>query len=83
MPKPAPKSPKLVCPFCGQGNVVQSLPKEVDRELFHEEIVIPAEPEPEVRRVAILRITYQRDYMCAGCKAQWSKTFTTESQKHV
>jgi transposase-like protein len=83
MPKIAPKKLTLTCPFCNQTNVVQSLPKEIDRELFHQEITIPAEPEPEVRRVAVLRITYEREYLCASCKAQWSKTFTTESQKHV
>jgi hypothetical protein len=63
--------------------VVQYLPKEVGRVLIHEEITLPAEPEPETRRVAILRVTYQRDYFCPSCGHQGSQSYMVESQKHV
>ena len=69
--------------MCNQGGVVQSLPKEIDRELFHEEISVPAEPEPHKLIVAIMRITYQRDYLCTICGHQWSQLFKTEKQQHV
>jgi hypothetical protein len=82
MNKSTAKSSKK-CDICGQESLVHYLPKEIDRELFHEEIVIPAEPEPEIRRVAILRVTYQRDHFCSSCGHQGSQTYRVESQKHV
>jgi hypothetical protein len=75
--------PSKVCEICGREGVVHYLPKEIDRELFHEEITIPAEPEPEIRRVAILRVTYQRDYFCPNCGHRGAQSYTVESQKHV
>jgi hypothetical protein len=83
MPKATTKSPGILCPMCGEGGVTQSLPQEIDRQLFYEDIIVPAEPEPQKLKVAIMRITYQRDYLCTTCGHQWSKTFKTESQKHV
>ena len=83
MKKPNAKSSSLTCPFCGEENVVQYLPKETGRQLFHEDITVPAEPEPQVLTVAVMRITYERDYFCPSCGHQWSQTYTTESQKHV
>lgn len=83
MKKPVDKQPSLECAICGAQEAVRSLPKEIDRELFYEEITVPAEPEPKVLKVAIMRITYQRDYFCPNCGHQWSQTYVTESQKHV
>ena len=71
------------CPICGEAKAVAYLPKEIDRQLFHEEITVPGEPEPKQLTVAILRITYEREYFCPACGAQWAQTFTTETQKHV
>lgn len=62
---------------------MQYLPKEVGRVLIHEEITLPAEPEPETRRVAILRVTYQREYFCPSCGYQGLQSYVVESQKHV
>ncbi len=82
MTKPVNKSSPS-CPFCGEEKVVQHLPREIDRQLFHEEITVPAEPEPKQLTVAILRVTYEREYVCPACGGQWVQSFTTEIQKHV
>ena len=82
MRKSTAKSSKK-CDICDQEGMVQYLPKEIERELIHEEITLPAEPQPETRRVAILRVTYQRDYFCPSCGHQGSQIYVTESQKHV
>ncbi len=73
----------LACPLCNATETVQHLPKEIKRDLSHETITVPAEPEPQTLKVAILRVTYQRDYLCPVCQHQWSKTFITENQTHV
>jgi len=72
---------KIVCPNCGEEKITRHLPKEIGRRLDHEEITIPAEPEPQKRRVSILRITYQRDFLCFTCGYQWEETFETEKQE--
>jgi predicted RNA-binding Zn-ribbon protein involved in translation (DUF1610 family) len=79
----ATKSSGLDCPECGKTQILRHLPKEVDRQLFHEEITVPAESGLKKLRVAILRVTYRRNYLCQTCGYQWSQTYTTESQKHV
>ncbi len=71
------------CPQCGQQGAMQYLPKEIDRQVDYEDITVPAEPEPRRLTVAITRITYRRDYLCPACGHGWSKTYVTESQKHV
>ncbi len=83
MKKSDPRQKDLACSFCGYEKAVRYMPKEINRQLFHEEITVPAEPEPKKLKVAILRITYQRDYFCPTCGHQWSKTYTMESQQHV
>ncbi len=33
--------------------------------------------------IAILRITYEREYFCAGCGQWWAETFIIKKQKSV
>ena len=72
---------KNSCPNCGEEKITRHLPKEIGRRLDHEEILVPAQPKPQKRRVSILRITYQRDFLCTTCGYQWSQTFETEKQE--
>ena len=72
---------KPICPNCDSETIIRHLPKEIGRRLDHEEIIIPAEPEPHKRRVSILRITYQRDFLCSTCGYQWSEMFEMEKQE--
>ncbi len=83
MTKSITKRSSSVCQMCREIEVVRYLPKEVGRQVFHEEISIPGEPEPKTRKIAITRITYQRDYFCPNCKHQWSETHVTEAQKEI
>lgn len=82
MTEPVKKSFQI-CPLCGEEKVVQHMPREVDRQIFYEDITVPGEPEPKQLTVTILRITYEREYICPACGAQWVQTFTAETQKHV
>ena len=72
---------KPICPNCDAETIIRHLPKEIGRRLDHEEITIPAEPEPQKRRVSILRTTYQRDFLCSACGYQWSEMFEMEKQE--
>lgn len=60
------------------------IPKEVGRDLSYEEIFLPDKPaELQALKVAILRITYQRDHLCPTCGHQWTETQIMEKQQHV
>ena len=79
---PAQQSDPL-CEICGGTNVVKHLPQEIDRRLDREEIMVPDESEPKKMTVAILRITYEGEYFCAGCGHWGAETFVTEKQNRV
>lgn len=74
-----PQPPAKTCPACGAEKIIRRLPREYDRRLDYEEITIPGESQP--RRVAIQRIFYERECLCAMCGEQWWETLVTESQK--
>lgn len=83
MPVNQPAPARQTCPACGAAKIIRHLPREIERRLDYEDITLPDEPEPPPHRVAILRITYEREYRCAECGYQWWETLVTESQKQV
>jgi hypothetical protein len=83
LPMNQPPSTGQTCPACQTTKIIRHLPREVERRLDYEDIIPPGEPDSPLQRVAILRITYEREYRCAECGYQWWETLVTESQKHV
>ena len=77
------RKPAATCEMCEGTNVVKHLPKEINRRLDHEEITVPDESGQKKLTVAILRITYEREFICAGCGHQWTEQVVTEKQQHV
>ena len=72
---------QVVCPACEANHIVRRMPKEIDRRLDHEQITIPGDPEPETRTIAILRVTYEREFLCTSCGYQWWETHIIERQQ--
>lgn len=70
------------CPACSADKIIRRLPREIDRRLDYEEITLPGEPEKR-RKLAILRITYEREFLCSACGHQWWETMVTETQKQA
>ncbi len=72
-----------ICQICGLKDIVRRLPQEIDRKLI--QIETPPSPEPHsvTQKISILRITYQREFICTGCGHIWQETFITEKQKTV
>lgn len=78
-----PPESELRCKICAGTNIVKHMPKEIGRKLDHEEISVPDESGQKKLTVAMLRITYQREYFCAGCGHQWTETYIIDKQHHV
>lgn len=75
-------APDKSCPACGADKIIRRLPREIDRRLDYEVITLPGEPEKR-RKLAILRITYEREFLCPACGHQWWETMVTETQKQA
>ena len=81
MPKSADTT--LICPACNTPGVVRHLPKEVGRQFDKEEISVPDGAVSKKVTVALLRITYEREFFCAGCGLRWTETYTVDKQHHL
>ncbi len=75
-------APDKSCPACGADKIIRRLPREIDRRLDYEEITLPDEPEKR-RKLAILRVTYERDFICTQCSYQWSEEYILERQQEA
>ena len=73
----------LACPACNTPGVVRHIPKEVGRQLDKEVITVSDGTATKKLTVAMLRITYEREFFCAGCGQRWTETFIVDKQHHL